>query len=516
MSLVVALYARVSTAQQEQAATIASQLAQLQHYAQQHGYTIAPDHQYIDQAISGTQYRRSSLDRLRDAIAAREIDMLLCAAPDRLARSLGLQLVLIEECRQASVQIVFLTQPDLGDDPQSHLLLNIQGAFAEYERSLIRERLERGRLYALRQGQVPARAPYGYYYQHRTAETAPAWIIQPDTAAVVHQIFTWYAEDGWTLRAIQQQLQAQGTPPPQGEHWQHSSIRYILRQSAYQGTAYAHQTAQSAATIGEPRQRGHGRRRTPRKIPRPQEEWIAIPVPPLVEPQLWAAAQERLQMNAQLATRNTRRTYLLRGLLICGTCGHILQARTDPRSGRIYYSCRYGGKYRAADVPQHTCSLRADHIEPHVWQALSALLRDPTRLEAAWAAHRDATQPASGEVQTWQARRTHLQQQEQRLLDAYQCGVLELAELQTRRELLQRELRRLAARLAQVTTKTPANLDLVAFTQRIERALQAPDIKTQQEVIRLLIERIVVTDNEITIEHIIPLEDVCRLCTTDC
>ncbi len=514
MSLVVAMYARVSTPQQEQEATIASQIAQLLNYAQQQGYTIAPAHQYIDQAVSGVQFSRSSLDRLRDAVAAREIDVLLCTAPDRLARSLGLQLVLVEECHKAGVKVVFLTQPDLGDDPQSQLLLNVQGVFAEYERSQIRERLERGRLYALRQGQVPAHAPYGYYYQRRTADTAPAWIVQPDVAAVVRQIFTWYAEAGWTLHEIQRQLQAQGTPPPQGERWQRSSIRYILRQSAYQGTAYAHCTAQPSETIGEPRQHGHGRRRVPRKVPRPSEEWIAIPVPPIVAPQLWEAAQERLRMNAQFAARNARRIYLLRGLLVCGTCGHILHACTPTRTGTTYYVCRYGATNRPPDVPAHICSIRADHIEPRVWRALADLLREPTRVRDAWEALHAAAQPEGGEVQAWRERRTHLQQQEQRLIDAYQCGAVELAELRSRREALQRELRNLEARLAQVTTETPASLALDVFTQRITRALQTPDPETQQEVIRLLIERIVVSDNEITIEHIIPLDDVYRLSTT--
>ena len=515
MTPIVALYARVSTRQQEQEATIESQVAQLLSYAQQQGYRIDPAHQYLDQAVSGAQLQRRGLNQVRDAVAAHEIELLLCAAPDRLARTLGLQLVLLEEFRRAGVTVVFLDHPQLGTDPQSQLLLQIQGAFAEYERDLIRERLYRGKLYRLRQGQVPARAPYGYHYQPRTAESAPAWEVLPATAAVVQQIFTWYAEEGWTLRHIQAQLNTQGTPAPQGKHWQTSALHYILTQSAYRGIAYVNRSTQPPETIGEPRQHGHGRRRTPRRVARPPEEWIAIPVPPLVTPQLWALAQERLQMNAQFATRNARRTYLLRGLLVFGVCGHILQARTV-QGQPTYYVCRYGGKYRAPDQPRHTCSVRADSIEPLVWQALTDLLHDPTRLREAWEALHAETQPQSGEVHAWQQRYTQLQQQAQRLLDAYQCGILTLDELRQRRDRLQHELRGLEARLAQVTAQPPATLAWDVFTQRITRALQAPDPETQQEVIRLLIERIVISDHEISIEHIIPLEDACRLCSADC
>ena len=136
MTPIVALYARVSTRQQEQEATIESQLSQLLSYAQQQGYRIDPVHQYLDQAVSGAQLNRSGLNRLRDAIAAHAIELLLCAAPDRLARTLGLQLVLLAEFRRAGVTVVFLDHPQLGTDPQSQLLLQIQGAFAEYERDL--------------------------------------------------------------------------------------------------------------------------------------------------------------------------------------------------------------------------------------------------------------------------------------------------------------------------------------------------------------------------------------------
>jgi len=515
MTPIVALYARVSTRQQEQETTIESQLAQLLSYAQQQGYRIDPTHQYLDQAVSGTQLNRRGLNQVRDAAAAHEIDLLLCAAPDRLARTLGLQLVLLEEFRRAGVTVVFLDHPQLGTDPQSQLLLQIQGAFAEYERDLIRARLYRGKLYRLRQGQVPARAPYGYHYQARTAESAPAWEVLPATAAVVQQIFTWYAEDGWTLRQIQAQLNAQGTPAPQGAGWQSSGLHYILTQSAYRGIAYVNRCTQPAETIGEPRQRGHGRRHSPRRVARPPEEWIAIAVPALITPQLWALAQERLQMNAQFAMRNARRTYLLRGLLVCGVCGHILQARTV-QGQATYYACRYGGKYRDPDKPIHTCTVRADFIEPLVWRALTDLLRNPTRIRDAWEALHAETQPQSAEVQAWQQRCTQLQQQTQRLLDAYQCGLLTLDELRPRRERLQRELRGLEARLAQVTAHPPVELALDIFTQRITQALQAPDPETQQEVIRLLIERVVISDNEITIEHIIPLDDSCQLCTADC
>ena len=510
----VALYARVSTRQQEQEATIASQIDQILAYAMQVGYQITEAQQYVDQAVSGSQLQRGGLDRLRDAVAAREVDVVLCVAPDRLARSLGLQQVLLAEFRRAGVAVYFVNQPQLGDDPPAQLLLQLQGAFAEYESTVIRERLQRGRLFRWRAGQVPARAPYGYRYQVRTAEAAPAWHVDAAQAAVVEQIFQWYASSGWTLRQIEDALNTHGIAAPQGGTWCHSSIHGLLKQSAYRGIAYVNRALHPQASIGESRKHGAGRLQTPRHIARPEEEWIAITVPALIPKELWATAQERLTMNAQLATRNAQRTYLFSGLLVCQVCGHTLSGRTD-RTGTLYYACRYGGKHCPPDVVPHSCTVRGDVIEPLVWQALTDLLLEPQRIQHAWEALQTEAQPQPAEVANWHTRHAALLRQEQRLLDAYQTEALSLEDLQQRRPALQREIRSLEHRLAQLQPAPAQVLSLERFTQRIQQAFQAPDMATQQEVIRLLMNRIVVSETTITIEHIIPTEDVCQLGTVD-
>jgi site-specific DNA recombinase len=195
-----ALYARVSTRHQEQEATIESQLAQLLAYAKEKEYELPPERWFVDQAISGLYLARPGLDRLRDAAMTGAFEVLLCLSPDRLARSLGAQQVVLDELRRVGVEVVFLNQPALGDSPQAQLLLNIQGAFAEYERVLISERMRRGRLYRLRQGQsVPHQAPYGYRYQSATREQVSGWVVVPEQAAVVEQVFLWYTQEDMSL-----------------------------------------------------------------------------------------------------------------------------------------------------------------------------------------------------------------------------------------------------------------------------------------------------------------------------
>ena len=130
-------------------------------------------------------------------------------------------------------------------------------------------------------------------------------------------------------------------------------------------------------------------------------------------------AQKRLEMNARFSARNAKRTYILRGRKVCGTCQRTLQGRSQ--RGVTYYRCPNGGKNRAPGIPKHSCTLRADMTEDAIWQQLADLLNQPQRLKLAWQAHQASLQPTS--VVRWQKRIGELNQQRQRLLDAYQAGV---------------------------------------------------------------------------------------------
>lgn len=505
-----AFYARVSTRRQEQEATIESQVEQLLVYAQQNGHEVAASHRYIDQAISGQRLARPALDRLRDEALVRSFAVLLCLSPDRLARNLGAQQVILDEMKRAGVQVIFINQPHLPTDPQSQLLINIQGAFAQYERVVISERMRRGRLYKLRHGQsVPSQAPYGYRYQPAEAGSRNCWVVTDDQAAVVKQMFVWYTADHLTLAQIVQRLNTASIPAPGGPGWNTSTVGRILRQPAYKGTAFFNRRRADYSAVGQLRRQGRGHLCFPRYAPRSSEEWIEVSVTPLVDEATWQAAQERLAMNAQFARRNSRRSYLLRSLLVCGVCGHTLQGRTQ--GARSCYHCTHGGKHRPPGAPRHTCTLDAEIVEPLIWQALSDLLRNPQQIEDAWQALCAQQAAPPTEVAFWQQRQSQLRQQRQRLIDIYQAGVLPLEELIQRQNPLESELRDLEQRLARHPTTPPLTISLETFTQRINEALTAADPATRQEVLRLLIERIVVTDEALTVEYIIPTVKHSRL-----
>ena len=83
----VALYVRVSTQRQAQTQSLEQQLERLHTYAAQQGWSAPSEHMFRDDGYSGASLKRPGLDQLRDLAAARELDLVLSTAPDRLARN---------------------------------------------------------------------------------------------------------------------------------------------------------------------------------------------------------------------------------------------------------------------------------------------------------------------------------------------------------------------------------------------------------------------------------------------
>jgi site-specific DNA recombinase len=149
-----ALYVRVSTDRQQHAQTIEQQVTQLRAWvAARDGWTVREEHIFRDDGHSGARLDRPGLDALRDHAARAAFDVVVVCAPDRLARNFVHQMVVLEELERRGVRVVFCDRP-LRDDPHEQLVTQIRGAVAEYERTLIADRMRRGRQARLRSGQL--------------------------------------------------------------------------------------------------------------------------------------------------------------------------------------------------------------------------------------------------------------------------------------------------------------------------------------------------------------------------
>ncbi len=184
------MYARVSSKRQAQDQTIEQQLASGRTASEARGWELSEAHIYRDDGYSGAQLSRPGVDRLRDDVALAEVEVVVITAPDRLARKYLHQVLLVEEFERHGVRVEFVERP-MSTDPHDQLLLQIRGAVAEYERTLITERLRRGKLAKLRAGQLLpwTRGHYGYQVDPERPRD-PVGVRRDDAeAAVVEPLF---------------------------------------------------------------------------------------------------------------------------------------------------------------------------------------------------------------------------------------------------------------------------------------------------------------------------------------
>jgi site-specific DNA recombinase len=104
-----ALYARVSSDQQAETGTIASQIEALEERIRSDELDLDPELRFLDEGYSGSTLVRPALERLRDAIAAGAIDRLYVHSPDRLARKYAYQVLLVDELQRCGVELIFLS-----------------------------------------------------------------------------------------------------------------------------------------------------------------------------------------------------------------------------------------------------------------------------------------------------------------------------------------------------------------------------------------------------------------------
>ena len=515
-----AAYARVSTERQERQQTIDSQLAALRAWAAAEGHQLAEEHVFRDEGYSGGRLDRPGLDALRDAVRDGAVGLVAVLSPDRLARKYAYQVLLLEEFRRAGCEVVFLQHP-ISDDPNDQLLLQIQGAIAEYERAVLGERFRRGKLQKARDGHyLGGRAPYGYRYVPRHDAIPGHLVIDEREADPVRTLYGWLTDERMTIRQILKRLNTGPYRPRSGRHsWSPSTVHHILAEPLYAGTTYANRYSHVPAARPRVQRNPRTDPATCRRL-KPREQWIPIPVPALVDAETWERAQAQLARNAALSFRNnSTHSYLLRCLLTCEACGLAMYGITQKAQGnrpqRQYYQCH--GKDCVLSARTAVCPsrrIRAEGIEHVVWDHVAGLLADPERLLAQFDRF-TATAGSARDRAAEQQLRTRLDRiarADLRLLDAYQAGAVSLAELTDRRRRLaeerqalereQEERVRLCQQRAQAET---LRTNLAAFCARIRSRLDDATVAEKQAILQLVVERIIVGEGRLEIRHVIPL-----------
>jgi site-specific DNA recombinase len=512
-----ALYARVSTQRQAQTQTILQQLERLRLHAQQMNWPVVESNIFCDEGFSGSSLNRPALQRLRDQIAQHAFDQLLITDPDRLARNYVQQMLLLEEFEKAACHLIFLEHA-MSADPHDQLLLQIRGAVAEYERNLIAERMRRGRQARLKAGTLLpwTYTPYGYQVDPDRPRDPTG--VRPDevAAAVVVEIFERYTTANDSLLGIATYLTLTGIPTPTGlRRWNAASVRGIVTNPTYTGTVYGgRKRTRLATTRRSPLQAVENPTYTASL--RPPEEWICVAqVPAIISQAQFELAQAKLAKNQSFASRNnTSHQYLLRALVSCGHCKSGCSGR--PSGQYLYYVCRAKGDPVKYSRDQR-CTARfipAAQLDELVWQDLCQVLTDPDilTLELARAQSGDwLPQELAARRENLQRAQSSLDKQVERLTTAYLDQILELEEYRRRRADLEQRRQAMEVQLQQLEVSVNQSANLVQlsqsmheFCQRVQRGLSEASFEHKRELLELLVDRVVVTDEQVEIRYVIP------------
>jgi site-specific DNA recombinase len=162
-------------------------------------------------------------------------------------------------------------------------------------------------------------------------------------------MFACYLEPQATVHSIALRLTRVGILTPTGKpRWNVASVRGILKNPAYTGTAYGNRTRIVPATQRKSALLPVGPGFSYRY--RPREEWIGVPVPALVSLETFDRVQEKLARNQQCSARNnTHFPYLLRALVSCGRCRLGTTARTMTPSD---HDAQWAGVLRLSGTQQ--------------------------------------------------------------------------------------------------------------------------------------------------------------------
>jgi len=516
-----AIYARVSSEQQAQAQTIASQIAVLKERVKDDGLVLDQELCFIDDGYSGASLVRPALERLRDMAFLGAIDKLYVLCPDRFARNYAYQVLVIDELNACGVELVF-TNHEIGDSPEAQLLLQMQGVIAEYERGKIMERCRRGKLHAARQGAVNvlAGAPYGYrYVTLKEADGHAHYEINLEQARVVRQIFQWVGQDRLSIGEVQRRLTKEAVPTATGKcWWDRTTIWGILKNPAYKGTA-----AYGKTRIGPRKPQLRPQRGDPEHPRRnystynvSSDKWVYIPVPAIVSNSLFEVVQEQLEENRKRNRQGKRGAkHLLQGLLVCKSCGHAYYGKPISPSSRkgnprnyAYYRCIGSDAYRFGG--QRICynkQVRTDLLGEAVWQDVCSLLKDPSRITQEH--ERRLTQSYKNDnLDSLFPIVQKVKRGIGRLIDIYQDGHIDREEFDSRLGHSKQRLRKLEEQIVTLSQAQDRdkNLQLMighveTFAKMVESSLAKADFSTKREVIRALVKQIEIGEQDVRIVY---------------
>ena len=512
----IATYSRVSTSLQEDQETIKNQTMALKEYADKNNLEIIQE--YKDESWSGDILNRPELDQLRVDAKKKVWDAVLIYDPDRLARRYSYQELVMDELKEAGVEVLFITvtAPKNGEDK---ILYGVRGLFAEYERTKIAERFRLGKVSRVKNGYIlTTEAPYGYTYilnqgKKGTLEYIPGHLeINEKEARVVREIFSWVANEGLTVRAVVKRLQKLGIQPRKSKRgvWGTSTLCTMLRRETYIGTAYWRRSEAVVPVNPLKHEKYKKVKKTSRRI-RPKEEWVAIKgIPKIIDKDLFKRTGEKLKSNFATLGRNKKYEYLLSGKVRCG-CGCTRTGCAAQKGKHLYYRC----SDRIHSFPlSPTCSdksVNAKIADKELWRKIKLLLISPDLILKQidrWNLKCGKVNQKSSliDIKENQKEINKLQAEEGRVVDLYSKEMISLEMFKEKVKPLREKIKQFEDQIikAKLEENSKKDLSLIVdekdikiFTETIKSKIDNLSFTAKQAIVRCITNEITISQNSL-------------------
>jgi site-specific DNA recombinase len=258
-------------------------------------------------------------------------------------------------------------------------------------------------------------------------------------------------------------------------------------------------------------------KKTSRRI-RPPDQWIKIAVPPILDREMFLRVQERLKSNFALAQRHTKNQYLLAGKLWCA-CGNRRTGSGAQQGKHLYYGCTE--KVRNFPFPS-TCENRAVNAriaDDLAWRKVSQLMSSPELLGKQlqrWIERRQRkAERGDVDVTVMEKEIARVRSEEDRYNKAYGAGLLSIGQLREYTIPIREKITSLQAQIATVNVKTavsakinlPSQEQIQEFAAKATTMLRRLNFGAKRAIVRSVVERCVISRDELRIDGFIPLEN---------
>ena len=303
-----AIYARVSDKSQaeDDKTSISEQTGEMEAYCERKGLTITARYQEVGR---GWSKKRPEFQRMLTDARRERFDTIVCWKSDRLSRGMYPAAAPHGGRRGSSG---YSWKPSW--TPSTMKTFGLMAAIGKIELDNFRERSTMGKRGSAKQGRMPAGAPpYGY----RTGDDGKPEICEPE-AEVVRRIFHMYVHEGLAGTPICERMTTDDAPLRNpGSRWHKAYVSAILGREVYKGAWHYGKARWVVTEAGE------------RIYPQPEDKWIEVPFPPLVDEETWDRAKAIKKQRTVRSKRNTKIFYLLQHLVSCAECGLMFACRSS-------------------------------------------------------------------------------------------------------------------------------------------------------------------------------------------